>query len=235
MGIESTDAFCIHELGWTGGFSASGRLGGLLNGRANLLHRNDLNDLTDEELILLSREQEDRRNACLEVLYGRHYARVARWCLRVCGEPDRASDLAQEVFLRLHDRLDSFRGDSRFSTWLYTLTRRVALNRVSDAHSRRSVQPEEGLVESSFDPEPSAEDRLATEQLGMRLREAMSRDLEPTESSVLYLHYVEGMTLPAITELMGLENKSGAKALVVSGRRKLHRRFGRWLERQGGV
>jgi hypothetical protein len=63
----------------------------------------------------------------------------------------------------------------------------------------------------------------------------MRRDLEPLEARVLYLHYVDGMTLPAITELLALPNLSGAKAFVVSGRRKLERRFGAWLRHAGGL
>jgi DNA-directed RNA polymerase specialized sigma24 family protein len=69
-------------------------------------------------------------------------------------------------------------------------------------------------------------------QIQAALREAMARDLEPLEAKVLYLHYVDGMPLAPITDLLRLENKSGAKAYIVSGRRKLERRFGRWLARQ---
>jgi hypothetical protein len=60
----------------------------------------------------------------------------------------------------------------------------------------------------------------------------MERDLEPLEAKVLYLHFVDGLTLPAITELLDLQNKSGAKAYIVNGKRKLERKFGRWLSRQ---
>ena len=43
------------------------------------------------------------------------------------------------------------------------------------------------------------------------------------EARVVYLHYVAGVTLPAITKMLKLENKSGAKAFIVSGVRKLKR------------
>src|SRR5690349_10159444 len=62
-------------------------------------------------------------------LFGRYHRQVAAWCLRFCGDREEAADLAQEVFLRVHERLGSFRGESRFSTWLYTVARRVAINR----------------------------------------------------------------------------------------------------------
>jgi hypothetical protein len=69
-------------------------------------------------------------------------------------------------------------------------------------------------------------------QIVQAFRQALERDLEPLEARVLYLHYVDGLTLKAIDELLSLQNKSGAKAYIVSGGRKLKRRFGRWLVRQ---
>ena len=53
----------------------------------------------------------------------------------------------------------------------------------------------------------------------------MIGDLDPLEAQVVYLHYVDGLSLPAITELLDCRNKSGAKAYLVGGMRKLRRRF----------
>ena len=82
------------------------------------------------------------------------------------------------------------------------------------------------------DPSRGAEEIAVQKQISRQFRQAMARDLEPLEAKILYLHHVDGMTLPAITELLGLENKSGAKAYIVSGKRKLKRKFGRWLRIQ---
>ena len=53
---------------------------------------------------------------------------------------------AQEVFLRAHSRLDTFRGESQFSTWLYAVTRSVTINRGMQARRRRDTieNPHEG-------------------------------------------------------------------------------------------
>jgi RNA polymerase sigma-70 factor (ECF subfamily) len=193
----------------------------------------DLDDLSDEELIARSREDEASAEACLAALYRRWYPKVAAWCLRLSGDRQEAADLAQEVFLRVHGRLTSFRGESRFSTWLYTVTRSVVINR-GQAARRRQADPLDDLDAGSepVEPAPGADRELAAGEIRSALREAMASDLEPLEARVLYLHYVDGITLPAITELLKLDNKSGAKAYVVSGGRKLKRRFGRWLARQ---
>jgi RNA polymerase sigma factor (sigma-70 family) len=192
----------------------------------------DLERLSDEELIERARAAAAGADACLAVLYGRYYSKVAAWCLRISGDRQGAADLAQEVFLRVHERLDSFRSESRFSTWLYTVTRSVVINR-GVAARRRQMDPldEEGAPEP-VEPAPAADEVVSRDQISRRLREAMERDLEPLEAKVLYLHYVDGLPLAGITDLLKLENKSGAKAYIVSGGRKLKRRFGRWLARQ---
>ena len=195
----------------------------------------DLESLSDEQLLARAREatQPASVEEALAALYRRHQPRVAAWCLRFCGDRQEAADLAQEVFLRVHERLDSFRGESRFSTWLYTVTRRVAINR-GEAARRRRTESLEAVRAEPADPAPDAASEVERGELLAAFRQAMSRDLEPLEAKVLYLHYVDGMSLPAITELLALTNRSGAKAHVVGGRRKLERRFGAWLKREGG-
>jgi RNA polymerase sigma-70 factor (ECF subfamily) len=157
---------------------------------------------------------------------------VAGWCLRVSGDREEAADVAQEVFLRVHERLVSFRGDSRFSTWLYTVTRSVAINRGVAARRRRTEALDEEGMPELVEPSPGAEEMAEKGEILAAFRAAMERDLEPLEAKVLYLHFVDGVQLAAITEMLGLQNKSGAKAYIVSGGRKLKRRFGPWLARQ---
>lgn len=193
----------------------------------------DFDRLTDEELIETARRQPGAAaDACLATLYRRYYTKVAGWCLRISGDRQEAADLAQEVFLRVHERLGSFRGESRFSTWLYTVTRSVAINRGISARRRETRDLEDESVPEPVEPSPAADEELERSQIAAALREAMARDLEPLEAKVLYLHFVDGMPLAGITDLLQLANKSGAKAYIVSGGRKLKRRFGRWLASQ---
>lgn len=188
----------------------------------------------DRELIaMIRRSSGAARDELLDRLFRRHHQRVLRWCRRYCGDPETAADLTQEVFLRVHQRLDTFRQQSSFTTWLYTVTRSVAINRNRAERSRRAAASVDDIdFPEPVDPAPDAADVAAGRQMARELRRALESDLEPREAQVLYLHFVDAMTLPAITELLGLENKSGAKAYIVSGKRKLHRRFGPWLRRQ---
>ena len=69
-------------------------------------------------------------------LVERHYERIYRLGARVLGDADEAADLAQDVCVALPARLASWRGESRFSTWLY----RVVVNAARDALRRKDAR-----------------------------------------------------------------------------------------------
>ena len=176
-------------------------------------------EISDEELLEISKRRTGReREAMVNELFARHYERVARWAFRFTGEREAAADLAQDVFLRAHRHLATFKGNSRFSTWLYSIVRNESINR-----SRRAGPPmdnEDVLADvASLDARP---DELAERgKQGQRLREFLAVTLEPLERTVFTLHYGDEMPLDAITRLLALDNPSGAKAFIVSARRKL--------------
>ncbi len=71
------------------------------------------------------------------VLLERHYDTIFRFALRATGVREDAEDIAQEICLSLSGKLRSFRGEAKFTTWLY----RVVLNAVRDA-SRKTMSRE---------------------------------------------------------------------------------------------
>jgi RNA polymerase sigma-70 factor (ECF subfamily) len=62
-----------------------------------------------------------------EALYRRTADRVYALCLRMSGDAERATELVQDVYVRVWERLSSFRGDSLFTTWLHRLTVNLVL------------------------------------------------------------------------------------------------------------
>jgi RNA polymerase sigma-70 factor, ECF subfamily len=176
-------------------------------------------ELSDEELLAEARrETGPRREALVNELFARHYERVARWCLRFTGERESAADLAQEVFLKAHRHLDSFKGASRFSTWLSTIVRNESFNRLQ--RSSPPTDSEEVLADIAA-LEASPEELANRSQRGQQVREFLTATLDRLERVVFVLHYGDDMPLDAITRLLRLENTSGAKAYIVSARRKL--------------
>jgi RNA polymerase sigma-70 factor, ECF subfamily len=181
--------------------------------------------LSDEELVAAYRAQAGSPQAerCLDELFERHHRRVALWCLRITGDRESAADLAQEAFRYI----DSYRGNSKFTTWLYSITRNHCFNEI---RSRASAPEEIGepVLAEFVDRSPDALSQLEQESNARLAGDLVREALTEVESQVFTLHYGEDVPLDAITRLLKLDNSSGAKAYIVSARRKLARAVERW-------
>lgn len=186
----------------------------------------DLESVEDEELVRLFQQHGSSSPAALDELCRRHHPTVVAWCRRLCGPGDLAEDAAQEVFIRVQRGLASFRGDSRFSTWLYSLTRRTTINFLQRPSTRREDRGNDA-VESAVDETAGDLASLEHKELLAKIVTTVDQVLEPAERRVVHLHYSVGMSLRAITELLGLENRSGAKALLVAAQRKIRAHLAR--------
>lgn len=89
--------------------------------------------MTDDSELAFRARDGDRE--AFRALLERHYDVVYRLAHRDLGQPSDAEDVAQEICLSLPRRLKSFRGDSRFSTWLY----RVVINACLDFRRKRGT------------------------------------------------------------------------------------------------
>lgn len=105
---------------------------------------------TDERLV--RRFQEGSADA-FEVLVNRHGTRVYNLCLRILGDPEEAADASQDTFLAALRKLNTFRGDSAFTTWLH----RVAVNACYDSLRKKRRRPLLQIVRDEDDerPEPA--------------------------------------------------------------------------------
>jgi RNA polymerase sigma-70 factor (ECF subfamily) len=184
---------------------------------------------SDEQLLEAFRQAEPhQRRAAADRLFSGYYERVARWCFRFTGDRDSAADLAQEVFLKAHRHLDSFRGGSQFGTWLYSIVRNEALNRMKKYEPQ--TESEEALIQlPAFEPNP--EQLASKSSTKRRLHHFLTTTLDETERTVFTLHYGEDVPLDALTRMLRLENSSGAKAYIVSAKRKLARAAERLMAR----
>jgi RNA polymerase sigma-70 factor, ECF subfamily len=183
-----------------------------------------MEQLTDEELISRFRNGNGpaAQDPYLNELFNRYLSRVSLWAWRYTGDREAAADLAQEVLLRVFEKLDTFEGNSQFGTWLYAVVRNHCLNAVKSKAWRMGQRSEPLEVEPAEDG-GDVLDRLVRESEMTEMNAILEKHLEETERNVLALHYGQEMTLDAVTGLLGLENASGAKAYIVSAKRKLQR------------
>jgi RNA polymerase sigma-70 factor (ECF subfamily) len=149
-----------------------------------------------------------------EKLYRENAGRIHALCLRMSGDPARAAELTQDVFVHAWKKLGQFRGDAQFSTWLRRLAVNLVLNALkSDRRRRTWLTPTDDL--EAFDrgaPMPPVETRLELE--------AAVAALPRGARMVFVMHDIEGFRHKDIAESLGVAEGT-VKAQLHRARRLL--------------
>lgn len=154
-----------------------------------------LMDTPDETL---ARAAADGDRAAFATLVARHYDRVHAFCWRLTGSRTEAEDLTQDICAALPAKLRSWRGEARFTTWLY----RVAVNAAHDLRRRQSTRARAALGWGDW--ELARQDEIAVEREAQDwLATAMSR-LSPELRDTVALTLGEGLTQGEAAEILGL-------------------------------
>ena len=150
--------------------------------------------------------------SAFEQLMLRHQNRIYAFCFRYFGTQEPAEEAAQEVWVKIFKNLDRFRGDSKFTTWMY----RVALNHcrnLSAYEGRRGKGKHDSLDAERDDGEghkmrrelpakgPGADEMLVVNERRRMMREELSQ-LEQIWREVLVLRDVEGLSYDEIGEAL---------------------------------
>jgi len=145
--------------------------------------------------------------------------------LRMTGNSEDASDMTQEAFIKAYNSLQSFRGDSKFSVWLYRIATNVCLDFLR-SRSRKptvslSVEDNEGEeVQLDVADESQSPELLLDRQM---TRESVRRGLEtlsPEYRQILLLREIRGLSYDEISQALGLEVGT-VKSRIFRARKKL--------------
>jgi RNA polymerase sigma-70 factor (ECF subfamily) len=171
--------------------------------------------------LLLEAIRPEDINTLFAEVYSRFSGRVKSWCRRFVRDPQRAEDMAQEVFLRAFRYRGSFRGEARASTWLFTVTRNYCLTAIRKANGDPSTGAD--LLDPRLTGASGFEThyRMEREETFKNVWQLIHSNLNAIEAKVLVLHFGHGLPLALIGAQLGLTNPSGAKAYIVNARRKL--------------
>jgi len=171
--------------------------------------------ITDEQSIIDSVAKGD---ACaFETLYRSHVGRVYATCLRLSGDQDKAEEITQDVFLKLWQRIGSFKGQSAFSSWLYRLTVNLVIDRMR-SQARRAAR------ETISDEIDSYPDRDTPQSVDTKLSlETAIRSLPFGARLAFVLHDIEGYKHVEIAEMSGIA--AGTSKAQLHRARKLLRKM----------
>ncbi|HEV2672021.1 MAG TPA: RNA polymerase sigma factor [Gemmatimonadales bacterium] len=168
---------------------------------------------------LVARAQAGDQTAFRE-LYRQHVGRVYALCLRLTANSGDAEERTQDVFVRLWDKLRTFRGESAFSSWLHRLAVNVVLNeRRTTVRRERRVMPVEDPVNVG------GAQHTAPFQVGLSIDlERAIAELPDGAREVFVLYDIEGYAHAEIAELVGIAEGT-SKAQLFRARQLLREKL----------
>lgn len=152
-------------------------------------------DSLDTSLIARWKEGDER---AATALVERHANALGRYVASL-GERDGAEEVVQDTFVRAFSSLDTFRGESSLRTWLFTIARRLVVDRRRASRRRRDV---EDLNEADAASEYTALDGMIATEARNRVWGAVGK-LSPTQREVFLLRVNEGLSYKEIAEVAG--------------------------------
>lgn len=162
----------------------------------------EIDKISDEDLIKSIVKTND--TVLFEVLYDRYSKIVYNKCYGFAKDEDEAKDLTQDVFLKLFVKLITFKGTSKFSTWLYAFTYNHCVNYVTRSTQKKI---EKQSIESSGlenlsdenDEDDNSIHRMKVEYLKVALEL-----ISPDEKMILLLKYQDLLTVKELETVLGI-------------------------------
>jgi RNA polymerase sigma-70 factor (ECF subfamily) len=170
---------------------------------------------SDEDAALMRRSAEGDQSAFAS-LYDRHHRAVARFAYRFVGDPGRAEELTQDIFVKLHRHAGRYRPTARFKTFLFRVAANHCLNEVRRGEYRVkhvTVEADDGQPLDMPAPEAESPQRAAEgRELEATVMEAMGR-LSERERTAFALCRFEGMAYRDIAEVLEA-SEAAVKSLI---------------------
>lgn len=161
------------------------------------------------------------RPAAVERLVARVQDRVRGWAARFTDDEDAADDVAQEVLIGLERRVSRFHGASRFSTWLFAVTRNVALSQ------RRREQRRAMLLERRLEVDGIEQGTVQQDPDAIRLAGFVMQyydALPKRQRSIFEMVDLQGMTPAEVARQLGMEQAT-VRAHLFKARRAIRTRM----------
>lgn len=177
----------------------------------------DIMKLSDEDLVSAIVKTND--TLLFEVLYDRFAMMVYNKCYGFAKDEDEAKDLTQDVFLKLFVKLASFKGKSKFSTWLYAFTYNHCVNYVTRNTAKKFEKQSVDYTDIQNLPEDHDDESDFSDMRVDKLKQALEL-VSPDEKMILLLKYQDNLSIKEIVTVLGI-GESAVKMRIKRAKDKL--------------
>ncbi|MBI5832401.1 MAG: sigma-70 family RNA polymerase sigma factor [Armatimonadetes bacterium] len=168
--------------------------------------RDDPGGISDADMIARCRRGD--RDA-FDLLVDRYQSKVYNLAYRLLGDPDEASDVAQEAFLRIYRGLQSFQGGSALTTWVYRIVHNLCLDEMKKKRRRPQIVTDpadtdeggEPLIDRLSDQSDEPEGQILGDERAAAVRAAVYR-MKSHHRDVLVLYDLEGFSYNEIADML---------------------------------
>jgi RNA polymerase sigma factor (sigma-70 family) len=171
--------------------------------------------MEDMDIILAYREK--RHATCFRLLHDRYAAKIYSKAITMLRNEDEAEDATQEIFTKVFLNLGKFQGQSKFSTWVYSVTYNYCIDKIRKEKRSRALFADELDNPPDIEEEDDNEEELTRIQLN-ELRKVLNQ-LPDADRTLLLLKYKDGVKIKAIAEMFG-KNESAVKMQLKRAKEK---------------
>lgn len=175
-----------------------------------------LKDLKDEEIVSLY--VETQQNVYFEEIYRRYADKVYRKCYSFVYSQQKAEDFTHDIFLKLIVKIGTFKENSKFSTWLYSITYNFCMDQI-----RVNKKMAETSIDDSFDIVEEEEDLEFASMKSKGLKRSLEQ-IPSDEKALLLMKYQDDFSIKEISETLKI-SESAVKMRLLRSKDKLKKLY----------
>ncbi|MBX2828020.1 MAG: RNA polymerase sigma factor [Flavobacteriaceae bacterium] len=171
---------------------------------------------TDQYLIAQIKQGDTQAFATLVERYKDYVFTIV---IRVVKVREEAEEVAQDTFIKAYESLESFRGESKFSSWLYSIAYRKALDRVRKNKRQQTTDLLEEITEGDAGNIDNALQLMESQERKEKIRQSIMQ-LPEIDATLITLYYFEDQSVKEIAQVTGL-SEDNIKIKLYRSRKKL--------------
>ena len=173
-----------------------------------------------EDLEIINAFREKRHRTCFRLLHDRYAGKIYSKAITMLRDEDEAQDATQEIFTKIFLNLGKFKGNSKFSTWVYSVTYNFCIDKIRKEKRSRELFASE--IENPPDQEADeGDDQALLSMQAAGLRKVLLQ-LNDADRTLLLLKYKDGVKIKDIARMFD-KNESAIKMQLKRAKEKAKR------------
>jgi len=174
-----------------------------------------------EDLAIIQAYRDRRNGTCFQLLHDRYASKIYGKALTMLKEEATAKDATQEIFTKIFLSLGKFEGQSKFSTWVYSVTYNYCIDIIRKTKRSRDLFADEVENPPDHEAEEVSDEALMTIKVN-ELRVVL-REISEADRSLLLLKYKDGVKIKDIAVMLA-KNESAVKMQIKRAKEKAKRK-----------